>query len=223
LFFIRIGIKEEHILENENAAPDEPATADEIRAAIDALRPGDFTRLHKAATLAMYGSEYAHPFELVNEAIARSLAAASGGKGRKWTRPIEFMAFMIMTIRGIANDSLESPAQKKTVRYQEMAVESAGAEDALAHMGHAHPSVEEELMDSQETRLRRAKAKQDCEAIESHFDGDQMVGCVILGMKEGMSPKEICEFAEIDKTKHDSARTKIRRAMEMLFPGRRAK
>lgn len=210
-------------MELENPTPGVPATPDEVRAAIDGLGPADFARLKKAAALAMYGSEFTNPQELINEAVARAFSAASGQQGRVWTHPVKFMAFMIMTIRGIANDSAESASQTRTVRYQAMAVDGGDPDEVLGNLGNAHASVEEDLIESQEMLLRQARAKQDCDAIEGYFKGDEIVGCVILGMKDGMTPKEICDFAEINKTQHDTARTRIRRGMEKLYPGRREK
>jgi len=210
-------------LEIHNPTSGAPATPDEVRAAIDALSPADAWRLTSAATLAMYGSEYTNPQELINEAVTRTLLAASGQPGRVWNPTVNFMAFMTMTIRGIANDSSESPAQKKTTRYQAMALDGGDEDEFLGTMGHAHPSVEEDLIESQEMLLRQTKAKEDCDAIEAYFKEDEIVSMTLLGLKDGMSPNEIRELASIDKTQYDSARTKIRRGMEKLYPGRREK
>lgn len=210
------------ILNNQTQAPGERATVEEVRQAIENLTPADTVRLIKAATIALWGSEYTSPQELMNEAVARALSGASGGPGRGWPRNVAFMAFMIKTMQGIANDSLESHAQSRTERYSAMAAEGA-EENFLGSLGHFHPSAEQDATERQEKALRQARAKEDCVVIENHFAGDQVVSAVIMCIKDDMGVSDILAFAEINKTQYETARTKIRRAVEKLFPGRRQK
>lgn len=210
------------ILDNQTQAPGGRATADEVRQVVENLTPIETARLIKAATIAIWGSEYTSPQELMNEAVARALSGASGDPGRGWPRGVPFMAFMINTMRGIANDSLESHAQSRTERYSAMAVEGS-EENLLGSLGHFHPSAEQDVTERQEKTLREARAKEDCVVIENHFADDQVVSAVIMCIKDDMRVSDILAFAEINKTQYDTARTKIRRAVEKLFPGRRQK
>jgi hypothetical protein len=209
-------------LKNENLGPGEPATVDEVRQAIDNLTPPDTARLIKAATIALWGSEYTNPQELINEAVARALSGASGGPGRIWPNNVPFMAFLIKTVQGIANDSFESHGQSRTERYSAMVLDGT-EENLLGAFGHFHPSAEHEVTENQEMTLRQAQAKNDCDVIEKQFANDQVVSAVIMCIKDGMSARDTLDFAEINKTQYDTARTKMRRAMEKLFPGRRKK
>jgi hypothetical protein len=210
------------ILDNQTQAPGARATADEVRQAIENLTPAQTARLIKVATIAIWGSEYTSPQELMNEAVARALSGALGAPGRGWPRSVPFMAFMINTMRGIANDSSESHAQSRTERYSAMAAEGS-EEDLLGSLGHFHPSAEQDATERQEKTLREARAKEDCVVIETHFADDQVVSAVIMCIKDDMRVSDILAFAEINKTQYDTARTKIRRAVEKLFPGRRQK
>ncbi len=207
-------------MEPDDPPDDDCATPDDLRQAIEALTKEDATRLKKAATYCLFGTEYQNPMELLNEAFVRAMNAAYGGKGRTWKKSVPFMAFMVMTIKGIANDSHESPAQKMTVHMEAMASEGATTEDALGALGHANPCVVEQAIEIEENQERRERAKADADAIDTHFANDDGVNWIIMGHKDGQTASEIREISGMGTTQYETARRRFRRGLEKLFPGR---
>jgi hypothetical protein len=205
--------------------PDDPqnsgsATPDDIRRAIEDLKKEDSIRLRKAALYCLYGTEYQNPQELINEAICRAMSAAHGERGRKWKISVPFMAFMIQTMRGIANDSQESMAQKKTDHVEAMATESLTVEDALGAAGHFNSGIEELVVEEEDVIERQALAKADSDVIDAHFANDSDVTWIIMGYKDGQTAAEIREISEMSATQYDTAKRRFRRGLEKLFPNR---
>lgn len=196
------------------------ATSDDIRSAIESLSSPELLRLKNAAALCLFGTEYQNPQELINEAITRTLSAAHGGKGRKWKTSVPFIAFMIMSVRGIANDSLESLPQTKTVRLEAMATEALTTEDALGALGHQNPSVEELAIGIEEDDERQAGAKRDADAIDARFADDTEISWIIMGYKDGLAASDIRELAGMSDMQYDTAKRRFRRGLQKLFPNR---
>lgn len=208
-------------MELDDTLDDDCATPDELRQAIEELTKEDAARLKKAATYCLFGTEYQNPMELLNEAVVRAMNAAHGSKGRTWKKSVPFMAFMVMTIKGIANDSHESLTQTMTVNIEGMAAEDATAEDALGALGHAHPCVVEQAIEIEESQERQERAKADADAIDAHFKNDDDINWIIMGHKDGQTASEIRELSEMSATQYETARRRFRRGLEKLFPGRR--
>jgi len=86
-----------HIKAKGGAVPTKPpserhASIEELSRALTTLTPAELLRLFARARLLVWGTEYTSPQELFNEAVKRSLVAASeakqdGERGRPW--PIE--------------------------------------------------------------------------------------------------------------------------------------
>lgn len=200
---------------------DDSATPDEIRVAIEGLSKEDAAKLKKAATYCLYGTEFQNPLELINEAIVRTLNAAHGDKGRRWRRSVPFIAFMINTVKGIANDSQESLPQTRTMHMEAMVTPETSVEDALGALGHCTVHVVEQAIEVEETAERQDRAKADADAIDAHFAGDGEVTWIIMGLKDGLSATDIRELSGMNGTQYETARKRFRRGLEKLFPGRR--
>ena len=205
--------------------PDDPpgdtATPEDVRQAIEALSKEDRYRLRKAAVICLSGTEYQAPQEIINEAIVRTISAANGGKGRRWPKYVPFMAYLIQTIKGLANDSRESPIQTKTVNMEAMTTEGIKAEDVLDRLEHSHSDVVTQTIELEETQERRDRAKADADKIDAHFTVDSEVTWIIMGHKDGLSATEIRDLGEMTQTQYETARRRFRRGLEKLFPGRR--
>lgn len=202
---------------------DDLATPDELRQAIEDLSSEQLYKLNKAATYLLFGSEYQGPGELLNEAIMRAMSGAVGEKGRAWRKSINFMAFLVTCMRGIANDSAKSYQQTRVKRIEELATEANSGEEVLAAKGHLHSSHEDAIIQLEEIQERLSKAKADVEVIENHFANDSEVTWLIMGVKDGMGPHEVREVSEMTQTHYDTAKRRFRRGLDKLFPGRRAK
>lgn len=202
--------------------PGDTATTDDIRQAIEGLSKTDFFRLRKAAVICLYGTEYKDPSEILNEVIVRTMNAANGGKGRRWPKAVPFMAYLIQTMKGLADDSRESSIQTKTEYIEAMVTEGTNAEDAPGLLEHCHSDVVSQAIELGEIQERVDCAKVDAAIIDAYFDGDSEVSWIIMGHKDGQSAAEIRELAEMSQTQYETARKRFRRGLEKLFPGRRA-
>lgn len=202
--------------------PADAATPDDVHQAIEALSKEDHYRLRKAALICLPGTEYQHPAELIHEAIVRTMSAANGGNGRRWPKNVPFMAYIIQTIRGLADDSKESLPQKQTDHMEAMAIEGGTSEDALASSGHFNPDTPTQALVLEEVRGRQARAEADTALIDARFADDEEVMFIIMGHKDGMSASAIREVSGMNQTQYETARKRLRRGLEKLFPGRRA-
>lgn len=201
--------------------PDDPATPDEVRAAIAALSNVDRYRLHKAATCCLPGTEYQAPQELINEAVMRTMNAAAGDRGRRWPKNVPFIAFMIKTIQGIANDSQESAGQKMTDRVEALATEAVGVEQVLAQAEHYHPDTLTQALELEDANEREEEAKGIVGKIDAHFAGDEEVNWILMGLKDDLPAAEIRELSGMTQTEYETARRRFRRGLDKLFPEKR--
>ncbi|WP_157040563.1 hypothetical protein [Polaromonas naphthalenivorans] len=202
--------------------PDNNATPEDVHQAIEALSNEDRYRLRKASMICLAGTEYQDPMELVHEAMVRTMSAANGGKGRHWPKDVPFMAYMIQTLKGLADDSRQSAAQKKTDHLEVMAAEGATVEEALGRFGYCHSDVLSQAVEWEESENRQDRAKTDALLIDARFADDNEVTLIIMGHKDGLTPAEIRELGEMNQTQYETARRRLRRGLENLFPGRRA-
>lgn len=198
------------------------AIPDDIRNAIERLTEEESYRLRMAATYCLFGTEYQSPDELINEAVQRTLSAAVGEKGRVWKTTVPFIAYMIQTVRGLANDSLESSQQTKTDYIECMATESMSSEDSLFQKDHFHDGPESIALESDEINERQAIAKADVDAIERLFANDDDIGWIIMGLKDDYTATQIKEVSGMSDTQYETARRRFRRGLEKL-PLKRSK
>lgn len=201
--------------------PDDAATPEDVRQAIGALSKVELYRILKAAKYCLPGSEYQDPEEIINEAIVRTMNAASDEKGRHWPKNIPFIAYMIKTIQGLANDSRESSVQTRTDYMEAMATETASAEEVLGRFEHHHVDVLTQALELEETSERQDRAKEIVSKIDAYFSVDSEVTWVIMGHKDELSVSEIRELSGMAQTQYETARKRFRRGLDKLFPEKR--
>lgn len=205
--------------------PDDPlkkyATPDDVCAAVGALSKEDHYRIYKAATLCIWGTEYQDPKELINEAVARTLAGASGQRGRRWPHHVPFIAYMIMTIQGLANDSHESSVQKLTDSLDGMALHDESTGEILGGLQYYQEGIETQVIEAEEVNSREARAKEFVRIIDTHFAGDSQITWIIMGHKDDLSASEIREISGMTQRQYETARTRFRRGLAKLFPEKR--
>lgn len=196
------------------------ATAADVRSAIEELSREEAARMHRAASYCMNGTRYGSATDLVNEALLRCLRAADGQKGRRWPTAVPFVAFMIQTIKGVANDSRESLEQRASVPLEDATLAAAAEVEAPGLRTYTTPDFVEQAIQLEEEQERIEKAAADAARIEAHFEGDAQMSWLIMGLKDDLSPSEIQAVSGMNQTQYNSARRKLRRHMEKLFPGR---
>lgn len=132
------------------------ATDEEISEAIESLTEADFGRIHRAAQYALFGTEYTDPGELLGEAVQRTLEGVGVNGGRHWPKDVPFVAYIIMTMKSIADGSSNSVVQTTTASLEAMAGGDGNAELALAQEGFSSPDVVEQALEVEETAGGRA-------------------------------------------------------------------
>ncbi|WP_230588809.1 hypothetical protein [Bordetella hinzii] len=197
------------------------ATAEEICEAIEGLTEAELGRIHRAAQYALFGTEYTDPRELLGEAVQRTLEGAGAKEGRHWPKVVPFVAYIINTVKSIADGSSNSVTQSRTESLETMAGHDGGAELALAREGFSSPDVVEQALEIEETNERQARAAADAALIEAHFANDEEIQFLIMGDKDGMKASEIRAVSGMDQTTYDTARRRFRRGLNTLMPGRR--
>jgi hypothetical protein len=215
---------EDPVADDPHADEAECASTDEIRHAIESLTPEESIRLRKVANYCLWGTGYSSPDDLLNEAVKRAMLAAAGQKGRKWPRDVPFVAFMIKTMQGLADDSMKSSAQRLTVSADAMAPEGSTMDEALGAIpgrGYHHGDAVSMALEAQERQERYEAAKPDADAIDAFFAGDDEVGYLIMGKKDDMKPAEVREVSGMTQLQYDTAKRRFRRGLDKLFPGRR--
>lgn len=209
-------------MDTGDAHTDEPATEDDVRAAIESLTEDDLLRLRAAGRSFLVGTEYQDAQELINEAVLRTMEGARGTNGRHWPkRRVPFVAYMIMTMLSIANGSRDSHEMSMTDRLEGLALPDGTADDVLALLGFATPSVEVEAIEIEENAELVARAKSDADRIDALFANDQDVGWLVMCFKDGRSPAKARELAGFTSTQYETIRKRLRRGVAKLFPGRR--
>jgi hypothetical protein len=211
-----------------NNPPPQHASLAELVAAIDGLTEAERLRLARKADHLAYGTEYAEGQELMNEAVSRALLAAAGVQdnghnGRAWPQGVHIVAFLSMTMRGLASDSHKSVGQKVAKRMQALVGDEGEESPALAELELNHAPVDEELIEHREREVSQLLAEADVAMIEAYFAQDQNVLAILEGEREEMSAQEMRDFFEMDKITYDTARTRLRRGLDKLMPGRRRK
>lgn len=210
-----------------NSPSERHATVEELSHAIAQLTKAELLRLTYRAKLLAWGTEYANPLELFNEACKRALIAASGDRrdgerGRPW--PIDRVplpAFLSGCMDSIAEASRESAYQTKTDRLEAVAGEGGDVDAVIRKAGFWNSDVVEQAIDAEDIIERRERAQRDAEAVEKHFANDQEVLAVIEGEKAGLPVAEVLAMFDLDQTTYDSARRRLRRKVDKLMPGRR--
>lgn len=198
------------------------ATADEIRSAIEALTVEEFGRLRRAASAFLYGSEYKDPLELMNEAIVRTMrGAGEKTKGRHWPLHVPFVAFLIETMRSVANASVDSRAQTETDYLVDLVPQGMALHDVEVTALRA-PSTERVCEDEEQQAAEKARAAAVASAIEDHFADDDDVLMLVLCLREGHRPREIQDAAGMTLTQYNTARRRFSRGLAKLgFRGKK--
>lgn len=196
------------------------ASIEDVRQAYESLTNDELYRLHKLARALLSGTEYSDPQDLLNETLVRTLRAANGEKGRHWPKSVPFVSFLGQTMKGLADDSLNSSHIKQTQEMEALATEALTADEAIGAHGHSYPDVVVLAVEAGEVADDRDRAIQDAARIDAHFVGDDEVGWLVMGHKDDLKAAEIRELSGMDQTQYETARRRFRRGLEKLFPGR---
>jgi DNA-directed RNA polymerase specialized sigma24 family protein len=173
-------------------------TPEEIANAFDSLSPQDKLKLAAVERVYLGGTGLA-PKELLHEAMCSAIMGV-----RRCPRDLVFMAFIIQSMRSIANHEREKRARETA--------------DGSVDEGGAAPAIFTSPASTPEEMLLEREAVDATDAIQKCFDGDEQAQMVILGWSAGYRGKELRDFVGADQPALDYAIKRIRRAMTKRFP-----
>lgn len=193
-----------------------PATFEQVTDAIENLTDSEWNRLRNVAAKLLWGTRFAAPDDLINETITRILA-----QDRKWPINVAFMVFMINAMRSIANGIRELKYTREEVLATEL-VNSNSNND----LRNPIEKLEDYSLDPQKILLTeelRRFAEDDLALIEENFKNDEEVTWILLGIEDNCSANDIREMSLMTPIQYETARKRLHRGLERLFPGRRRK
>jgi DNA-directed RNA polymerase specialized sigma24 family protein len=190
-----------------------PATLEQIEQAIVGLSDVEWIRLRKMASGHLWGTRLRDPDDLINETIERLIAGR-----RTWNVGMAFVPWMDSTMKSVAHNLRALKRQPEVA----LAGDLVGGgddppEEALDILGEDGETPLDALL----TQEARAMAEKDLAKIEERFKDDQEVGWILMGLAEGMGASDIQAMGEMTRTQYETARKRLRREREKLFPSGR--
>ena len=202
------------------------ATLEELADALRALTGDELRRLRRRGDQLAFGTRYACGLELLGETVLRALVGASGSpreslKGRVWRRDVDFAAFLMMTMKGLASDSRGSLPVRVERQMEALTGDDGEDSAAMRRPGLCHASVEQTLLEREEAEAHLRRVDADARLIEQHFEDDVEVRAILEGEKADWSPGRVRAEHGMSQRAYDTARTRLRRGIDKLMPGRR--
>lgn len=189
-----------------------PATLENIERAIVDLSDADWVKLRKMATGHLWGTRLEDPDALINDTIERLIA----GK-RTWHIDMAFVPWMDSAMRSVADDLRTRKQEKSLVLAGDLLNGCDAPDEPLDLLGEDGETPLDTLL----TEEARAAAEHDLSKIEESFKDDSEVGWILLGLDEKMSAREIQAISGMTKTQYETARKRLRRECNRLFPSGR--
>lgn len=179
----------------------------QIEEAISGLSNTDLLRLKRVAQLRTFGLPDMNWEDLLQEAIVRALAGS-----RAWPSGVPFLAFLVQTMRSIANEAWRN-AQRSNItlesEFESAETNSDTREFRLDDMATNDINPEREVM--ARDALRR---------IEALFTKDSDATSILIGLAQGLSPQEIQSQGEMTLARYEAAQKRIRRKLSKGFGSR---
>lgn len=189
-----------------------PATLEQIEHAIVGLSDTDWIRLRKIATGHLWGTRLGDPDALINETIERLITG-----NRTWRVGMAFVPWMDSAMRSVANNLRTLKQETTMVLAGDLANGGDDPDEPIDIVGEDGETPLDTLL----TQEARSMAENELSKIEESFKGDQEVGWILLGLEENLSASEIQAMGEMTKTQYETARKRLRRERDRLFPSRR--
>lgn len=194
-----------------NSKYGESATLDQLEAELEQLSDSDWIRLRKMAARHSWGTRLVDPDELINETIARLV-----GGTRRWSTGMKFVPWMDSAMKSVA-DGIRNLKITKAEALAGDLIDCDESDEALDVFGEDSRTP----LDSMLTEEARKAATDALEKIGKHFKGDQDIEWILMGFEDGLKADEIRELGGMNQTQYETARKRMRRGIELLFPERR--
>jgi len=175
-----------------------------VAAALAALPDADLLRLKRFAELRSLRLPLLNWSDLLNEAIARALDGS-----RLWPADVDFMVFMLQSIRSIASEQWRRVQRIPVTREADL----APADPTSAERASLDEVGRNELNPQREVLAERALSD-----VMTLFRADKQATAILEGLAEGDSPRGIQHRAGMTPIQYASAQRRIRRALARAFP-----
>lgn len=175
---------------------DDYYSTEEVIQFIRSFTDGDLVKLERSAELWARALRGCGPEDLVQEVMVRLLQGS-----RRWPRGVSKEAFFVEAMRSCADQY----GYNATIESRSLVFES---ETTVDDDGDIHVQTTSAVASNQVEIL---EFSQELEAIQKHFEGDEVALAVILCRAEGYSPEEARQEFSLTSTQYDSALTRIRR------------
>ncbi len=173
---------------------DEFRSPPDINNAIKNLSKADTYRLHSIAKQYSFHCSM-DVDEILNEAIFKALS-----EKRKCPVDISLIAFISQTMRSIAFNE-----RRKNEKFESI--------------DNPTPSLQDKSSSPEE----KVTTVQELNKILELFKNDDDITSYLIGIYEGLTPTEICELWEWDRTKYGSVQKRLRRSLNKHYPNGREK
>ena len=184
-----------------SAAISRPPT---VAAALAALSDADLLRLKRFAELRSLRLPLLNWSDLLNEAIARALDGS-----RLWPADVEFMVFMLQSIRSIASEQWRRIQRTPVTREADL---------PLADPTSAEKVSLDEVGRNELNPQREVFAERALRDVMTIFRADKQATAILEGLAEGDAPADIQRRAGMTPIQYASAQRRIRRVLTRAFP-----
>ncbi len=190
--------------------------ADRVEDEIGKFEKTDYLRLYRKLSYLLPGTRYQTSIDLFNEAIFRTLDGR-----RVWPTEVAFEPYIIMVAKSISHGQRNLSSQKQESLAIDLVFDDEDENDVEKEIGVGlnFPGSDTDI--DQRDSLERAQV--DLDAITEQFQDDDAVQLVIMAIEDGIPPRELEAEFGMSLNQYESARKKLRRAADRIFPGRRIK
>ena len=168
------------------------ANRQEVEASLAGLTDDELIKLKRIAQLRAHGLVSMDWNDLLQEAIARTLAGS-----RVWPKDVPLLAFLAQTMRSIANE-----AWLNFDRSGERPSAADSEESRLLELAASEIDPE-----------REAAAADALRHVLSIFTDDPDAMAVLAGLADGLSPSEVQQMGQLTPLRYAAAQKRIRRRL----------
>jgi len=139
---------------------------------------------------------------------------------RSWKRGMGAFEHLHGVMRSLANNEhKKKTVSKKSVTF----TNDDGEEKSEISIQFSSPSPETLIIEREEREEREKKAKAEAEKILNLFTDDEDATLVLMGEMDGLSAEEIRELGDMDRTRYNTTRKRIRRKLNKHFTYKKGK
>jgi DNA-directed RNA polymerase specialized sigma24 family protein len=190
------------------------ASEEEVQAAIDALDKDAFLKLGHVATRFIHRTLYRTPMDLLQDALVAALELR-----REWCLERSFYSFLCLAMRSIASNDRMCLQTRSECLATELVNETEMDADRVLADADCRLNVQNRLADEVEEEAQAAYRRR-AHAVLELFADDDHVTLILRAMEEGYRGHEIAEQCGLTAAQYSTARRRMNRRLNSVYPGR---